>query len=135
MVTTTMFIDIKGAFDCVSLSQMIKTLIKLRMPKSLIKWVVCFMSKRTIQLLFDGMRQDITDIETNGNYVKPKSSVRWLDIWFNVPEKTLAAPVFQKPPEGHGDVATLEKTQLIAKDFSELRIHFWPDRRSVINFE
>ncbi|EDN02777.1 predicted protein [Histoplasma mississippiense (nom. inval.)] len=24
-------------------------------------------------------------------------------------------------------VATLEKTQLIAKDFSELRIHFWPD--------
>ncbi|EDN04456.1 predicted protein [Histoplasma mississippiense (nom. inval.)] len=55
--------------------------------------------------------------------------------WFNVPEKTRAAPVFQKPPEGHGDVlrwrdfyvATLEKTQLIAKDFSELRIHFWPD--------
>ncbi|EDN08300.1 predicted protein [Histoplasma mississippiense (nom. inval.)] len=54
---------------------------------------------------------------------------------FNVPEKTRAAPVFQKPPEGHGDVlrwrdfyvATLEKTQLIAKDFSELRIHFWPD--------
>ncbi|EDN09860.1 predicted protein [Histoplasma mississippiense (nom. inval.)] len=45
------------------------------------------------------------------------------------------SPVFQKPPEGHGDVlrwrdfyvATLEKTQLIAKDFPELRIHFWPD--------
>ncbi|EDN07103.1 conserved hypothetical protein [Histoplasma mississippiense (nom. inval.)] len=50
---------------------------------------------------------------------------------FNVPEKTRAAPVFQKPPEGHGDVATLEKTQLIAKDFSELRIHFWPDRNTI----
>ncbi|KAG5298285.1 repeat set, removed [Histoplasma ohiense] len=65
--------------------------------------------------------------------------------WFNVPEKTRAAPVFQKPPEGHGDVlrwrdsyvhrekenriqvATLEKTQLIEKGFTELCIHFWPN--------
>ncbi|EDN05452.1 predicted protein [Histoplasma mississippiense (nom. inval.)] len=29
--------------------------------------------------------------------------------------------------ENRIQVATLEKTQLIAKDFSELRIHFWPD--------
>ncbi|EDN07593.1 predicted protein [Histoplasma mississippiense (nom. inval.)] len=31
--------------------------------------------------------------------------------------------------ENRIQVATLEKTQLIAKDFSELRIHFWPDTR------
>ncbi|EDN05424.1 predicted protein [Histoplasma mississippiense (nom. inval.)] len=32
--------------------------------------------------------------------------------------------------ENRIQVATLEKTQLIAKDFSELRIHFWPDERA-----
>ncbi|EDN06518.1 predicted protein [Histoplasma mississippiense (nom. inval.)] len=31
--------------------------------------------------------------------------------------------------ENRIQVATLEKTQLIAKDFSELRIHFWPDKK------
>ncbi|EDN07446.1 predicted protein [Histoplasma mississippiense (nom. inval.)] len=31
--------------------------------------------------------------------------------------------------ENRIQAATLEKTQLIAKDFSELRIHFWPDTR------
>ncbi|EDN04952.1 predicted protein [Histoplasma mississippiense (nom. inval.)] len=33
--------------------------------------------------------------------------------------------------ENRIQVATLEKTQLIAKDFSELRIHFWPDERAL----
>ncbi|EDN09729.1 predicted protein [Histoplasma mississippiense (nom. inval.)] len=33
--------------------------------------------------------------------------------------------------ENRIQVATLEKTQLISKDFSELRIHFWPDERAL----
>ncbi|MCO8751554.1 hypothetical protein KLO70_19365, partial [Clostridioides difficile] len=70
-----MFIDIKGAFDCVSLSQMIETLLELRMPMSLIKWVICFMSKRTIQLHFDGMKQDITDIEIGVPQGSPVSPI------------------------------------------------------------
>ncbi|KKA17046.1 hypothetical protein T310_9336, partial [Rasamsonia emersonii CBS 393.64] len=52
-MTTTLFIDIKGAFDHVSINQLLKVCIRLGLPYSLISWISSFLSDRKIQLAFD----------------------------------------------------------------------------------
>ena len=55
--TSTLFVDVKGAFDHVSPNQLIRICFKLKLLLALIKWIVCFLSARSMQLAFDG---DIT---------------------------------------------------------------------------
>jgi hypothetical protein len=52
--TSTIFMDIKGAFDHVSTNQLLKISIKLGLPASLIKWIYSFLLNRKIILAFDG---------------------------------------------------------------------------------
>ena len=52
--TSTIFLDVKGAFDHVSVYQLLRICNKLGLPKSLIKWIYLFMSNRKILLAFDG---------------------------------------------------------------------------------
>ncbi len=63
LVSSALFIDIKGVYDHVSKRRLIQILIELNAPKLLIKWVICFMSERTVQLFFDGLKQEETNIE------------------------------------------------------------------------
>jgi ribonuclease HI len=56
-VTSTIFLDIKGAFDYVSKPRLLRILAKLGLPSNLRIWVSSFLSDRTIQLAFDGCIQ------------------------------------------------------------------------------
>ena len=56
-VTSTLFLDIRGAFDYVSKPRLLRILEKLGLPSNLIRWVSSFLSDRKIQLAFDGCIQ------------------------------------------------------------------------------
>jgi len=51
--TTTLFLDIKGAFDYIAKNQLLKILQKLLFPLPLITWVSSFLEKRLLRLSFD----------------------------------------------------------------------------------
>lgn len=51
--TTTLFLDIKGAFDHVSRNRLICILVMLELPLSLILWVASFLDKRIMRLGFE----------------------------------------------------------------------------------
>ena len=53
-ITSTVFLDIKGAFDYVSRPVLLEILRKLGLPAALCRWVAAFLTERRIQLAFDG---------------------------------------------------------------------------------
>ena len=56
-VTSTLFLDIKGAFDYVSKPRLLLILAKLGLPGNLSRWVLSYLSDRKIQLAFDNRIQ------------------------------------------------------------------------------
>ena len=56
-ITTTVFLDIKGAFDFVSKSKLLEILRRLQLPYTLYSWVSAFLTGHKIQLAFDGQIQ------------------------------------------------------------------------------
>ena len=62
--TSALFLDIKGAFDHVAKNQLLATLKYLRLPYSLIAWVYCFLSNRTLRLSFDRQIEGFSRIDT-----------------------------------------------------------------------
>src|SRR5215469_3636034 len=52
--TSTIFLDVKGAFDHVSVYQLLRICNRLGLPRSLIKWIYSFLSNRKVLLAFDG---------------------------------------------------------------------------------
>ena len=51
--TSTLFLDIKGAFDHVSKNRLLQIIISLLLPTSLILWVSLFLDNRVLRLAFD----------------------------------------------------------------------------------
>ena len=54
LITSSLFLDVKKAFDHVSTNQLLIILIKLNLPIQLKNWVNNFMNNRLIALTFDG---------------------------------------------------------------------------------
>ena len=52
--TSTLFLDVKGAFDHVNKSQLLKTCCNLKLSNACISWIHSFLSNRRIKLTFDG---------------------------------------------------------------------------------
>jgi hypothetical protein len=55
--TSTLLLDVKGAFDHVAKNQLLAILHKLRLPTSLISWVSSFLSNRFLGLSFNGQTE------------------------------------------------------------------------------
>jgi hypothetical protein len=62
LVTLTIFLDVKGAFDHVAHNQFLETLKKLGLPISLIAWAKSFLSNRTLRLSFDNKTEEFSEI-------------------------------------------------------------------------
>jgi ribonuclease HI len=72
--TTTLFLDIKGAFDHVAKNQLLATLQHLRLPISLISWASSFLGNRTLRLSFDGQTEEFSTLNSGipqGSPVSP----------------------------------------------------------------
>jgi hypothetical protein len=76
--TTTLFLDVKGAFDYVLKNQLLTKLKDLRLPTSLIAWISTFLKDRLIRLSFDGQVEPFTAIETGIPQGSPISPILFL---------------------------------------------------------
>ncbi|KJZ71458.1 hypothetical protein HIM_09144 [Hirsutella minnesotensis 3608] len=77
-ITSTLLLDIKGAFDYVSKEQLLRVLEGLDLPRALISWVGHFLTGRKIQLAFEGQIQPLTDLETGVPQGSPISPILFL---------------------------------------------------------
>lgn len=77
-MTTTLFIDVKGAFDHVSTNQLLRVCIRLGLPSSLISWISSFLSDRKIQLAFDNETSQETPIQVGIPQGSPISPILFL---------------------------------------------------------
>ena len=84
-VTSTLFLDIKGAFDHVSKPKLLSTMQRLDLPSTLVSWVSSFLSERVIRLMFDGRVQDETPVDIGIPQGSPISPILFLiytrDVW------------------------------------------------------
>ena len=76
--TSTLFLDVKGAFDHVAKNQLLAILQKLRLPTSLIAWVSSFLANRELRLSFDGQLEEFSKIETGIPQGSPISPILFL---------------------------------------------------------
>ena len=63
--TSTLFLDIKGAFDHVSKNRLLQIMISLLLPTSLILWVSSFLDDRVLRLAFDNSIKAFKSILTS----------------------------------------------------------------------
>ncbi|TVY31963.1 hypothetical protein LSUB1_G008341 [Lachnellula subtilissima] len=57
-ITTTLLLDVKGAYNHISKNRLLIVLSDLALPNSVIKWVSSFMSGRLLKLLFNGQSDE-----------------------------------------------------------------------------
>jgi len=76
--TSTLFLDVKGAFDHVAKNQLLSILQSLRLPANLIAWVSSFLSDRQLQLAFDGQTEGFKPITTGIPQGSPTSPILFL---------------------------------------------------------
>jgi ribonuclease HI len=77
-MTSTVFLDIKGAFDHVAMNQLLTILAKLRLPWSLIAWTRSFLTDRELRLSFDGQTQPFSPIQAGIPQGSPISPILFL---------------------------------------------------------
>ena len=76
--TTTLFLDVKGAFDHVAKNQLLAILRDLKLPISLIRWVASFLDHRLLKLSFNQNTESFKDINTGIPQGSPISPILFL---------------------------------------------------------
>ena len=76
--TTTLFLDVKGAFDHVSKNRLLQIMISLLLPTSLILWVSSFLDDRVLRLAFDNSIEAFKSILTSIPQGSPISPILFL---------------------------------------------------------
>ncbi len=77
-VLSALFLDVKGAFDHVSLNQLLKVMKRLRLPQIVLRWVQCFLTNRSITLAFDGERNQSQSVNSGIPQGSPISPMLFL---------------------------------------------------------
>ena len=62
-VLSALLLNVKSAFDHVSLNQLLKVMKRLHLPQIVLKWVQCFLTNRSITLAFDGERNQSKSVD------------------------------------------------------------------------
>lgn len=76
--TSTLFLDVKGAFDHVAKNQLLTIMKKLRLPTPLIAWTSSFLEHRLLRLQFNGETEKFSAIETGIPQGSPISPILFL---------------------------------------------------------
>jgi ribonuclease HI len=76
--TSTLFLDVKGAFDHVSKNRLVAILASLKLPLSLIKWISSFLEDRIIRLSFNNQIEAFSPITTGIPQGSPISPMLFL---------------------------------------------------------
>ena len=76
--TSTLFLDIKGAFDHVAKNKLLDIMKSRNLPVSLLSWTKSFLSRRRLRLAFDGQIEPFEPIETGIPQGSPVSPLLFL---------------------------------------------------------
>src|SRR6201996_7658427 len=76
--TSTVFLDVKGAYDHVAKYRLFKILQQLWIPLCVIAWIAFFLNLRQLGLAFDGERQQATPIVSGVPQGSPVSPILFL---------------------------------------------------------
>src|SRR5690349_17351074 len=120
LVTSALLLDVKGAFDNVSRERLLATMKQMRLPSPMVNWVEQFMSKRTIQMAFDGQMEGLEAVETGipqGSPVSPILFLVYLKPLFDKLEKDHPNLQF---PSYIDDVAVVASHRTLAQNVREL---------------
>jgi reverse transcriptase-like protein len=91
-ITTTILLDIKGAFDYISKPKLLEILRSLQLPETFCSWVSAFLTGRRIQLLFDGqIQQQKMAVSTGIPQGSPISPILFLIYIRNIATKASKA--------------------------------------------
>lgn len=77
-LSSTLFVDVKGAFDHVSIDQLLRICLELGLPGTLIRWIQCFLSDRSIHLAFDDDTTPTTPVKVGIPQGSPISPILFL---------------------------------------------------------
>ena len=120
-ITSCLFMDIKGAFDHVSINQLLKICQKLQLPISLCKWIESFMSDRQIQLAFDGEKYRKVQIKTGIPQGSPVSPILFL-IYISFLFKNEADNIYIKFLSYLDDIAIIASGESAQENCQALKI-------------
>lgn len=141
--TTTLFLDVKGAFDHVSKNRLIKVLTELRLPLSLISWISSFLEHRLLQLTFDNKSEEFQEISTGIPQGSPISPILFLiyirDLFKSKNIKPLSymddIALIASSKSYKQNIITLEReTQLLVELGKEHSISFDIEKTELIHF-
>src|SRR5690606_653438 len=136
LVTSALFLDVKGAFDNVSRVRLLQTMRQMRIPTPLVHWVEHFMTERSIQLAFDGQREGMVPVDTGipqGSPVSPILFLIYLKPLFDVLEKKHPTLQF---PSYINDVGIISTGRTLTTNVRELNsaaktVFQWAERNAV----
>jgi hypothetical protein len=118
-ITSVLFIDIKEAFDHVSINYLLRICQKLGLPKNLCFWIKSFMQDRYLQLAFDGELQEKTKVQIGIPQGSPVSPVLFLiyirDIFSNIKDLEV------KNPSYIDDISLITTSKSIERNCSILK--------------
>lgn len=75
---STLFMDIRGAFDHVAKNQLLAVMSRLGLPLSLLTWVDSFLSDQKLKLAFDGKEEEFSSVKTGIPQSSPISPILFL---------------------------------------------------------
>lgn len=76
--TSTLFLDIKGAFDHVAQEQLLAIMARIDLPVSLLAWIRSFLNQRRLRLSFNGEIEEFSKVETGIPQGSPVSPILFL---------------------------------------------------------
>lgn len=78
LVTSTAFMDVKGAYDHVAHMELVNNLMELGLPYAIITWVLAFLSDRLLKLSFNGQIEEFQSIISGIPQGSPISPILFL---------------------------------------------------------
>jgi len=99
-VLSALFVDVKGAFDHVSRTQLLLILQSLGFPTSVLNWIDSFLSDRQLGLAFDGQIQPLLPVNTGipqGSPISPILFLFYLTNLFKDLRPSILTPQLRSP--------------------------------------
>lgn len=145
---TSLFVDVKGAYDHVARQRLFKILLDLRLPPALISWIASFLDHRMLRVAFDNQIQDFSRVQSGvpqGSPISPilfliyirdlfkSKNVKWIsyvdDICLTTASKSIARNIRLLEREAEA-LVQLAKTSNIAFDLDKTELLHWEQTKA-----
>ena len=123
-LAAALFMDVKGAFDHVSKTQLVARMLELEIDGDLIRWTRSFLTDRKLQLVIDGHNNQEKEVETGipqGSPVSPILFLIYISGVFEQVEKELPGIVSLSFVDDLGFIASGVSVKEMTKTLEKVR--------------